>query len=252
MTSTRLTLRQVRMEQLAFWRNPDHAFFTFALPLVLLVLLGTVNQGDRLEERGIDAVTLFVPGIVVFGVIAAAYANLATRIAVLRGEGVLKRIRATPLSPSLYLAGHLGSAISTALLGAGLTVALGWSLFGVAPRANAAPQLVAGLSLGIVCFAALALAVSTIIPSADAAGPITNATYLPIALISGVFDPNLQLPSGLTTVVGMLPVKALADVLQASFDSTRSTASIADLAVLATWAVVGVILARRYFRWQPR
>ena len=251
MPATGRALRQVRLEQLAFWRNPDHASFTFALPVVLLVLLGTVNRGDQIEGRGIDAVTLFVPGILAFGIIAASYANLATRIAVLRSEGVLKRIRTTPLSPAIYLAGHLGSTLGTTILGAGLTVALGWGLFGVAPRADALVQLLAGVSVGIVCFASLGLAVSTIIRSADAAGPITNATYLPVALISGVFDPTLQLPTWLTTAVGMLPVKALADVLQAAYEPTASTAWIADLAVLAVWGVLGIILARRFFRWQP-
>jgi ABC-2 type transport system permease protein len=251
MTRTRLFFHQARLEQLAFWRNPDYAFFTFALPVVLLLVLGLINSGDRVPGGHLRAVTLLVPGILAFGVVVATYANLAAKIAVLRHDGVLKRIRATPLSPGIYLAGHLASNLATTLAIAAATVALGWGAFDAPPRPGGALPLAIGLCLGIVCFAALGLAISTVIPTADAAGPITTATYLPLALVSGVFDATLQLPDWLKQVVTLLPIKALSDALQAAYNTTVQRFSVTDLVVLLVWSVAGVVLARRFFRWEP-
>jgi len=61
------------------------------------------------------------------------------------------------------------------------------------------------------CFAALGIAISAAIPTADAAGAVTNGTYLPLAMVSGMFSATLHLPSALDAVIGAFPLKALAD-----------------------------------------
>lgn len=245
------TLMQARLEQRAFWRNPDYAFFTFVLPIGLLLILGTVNSGDELDNRAVEAIVYFVPGILAFGVIVATYANLATRVAVLRSEGVLKRIRATPISPVAYLCGHLVSALVTAVLIGIATIGLGAAVFDVVPRADAVPVLALVLPLGISCFAALALAISSVIASADAAGPVTNATYLPLAIVSGVFDPTLTLPSWIERVVSLFPVRAMSASLQSTYDPIAQPVPYAEILVLVAWASFGMLLALRYFRWEP-
>ena len=251
MSTGRLVAFQTRLEQRAFWRNPDYAFFTFALPLVLLALLGATKQGQLLPGTRRSVVTLVVPGILAFGIIAASYANLAARIAVLRSDGVLKRIRTTPLAPGIYLAGQLASTLVTTALVALATIALGRVAFGVAPPARRVPLLALTLCLSILCFAALALAISTVIRTADAASPITNASYLPLAMISGVFDPTLKTPAWLSHAVAAFPVKALFDALRASYDPAVHRFPATSLLVLAAWCAFGIVLARRYFRWQP-
>lgn len=246
-----LLTRQAWLEQRAFWRSPEYAFFTLALPIALLLVLGASESGDHIEEQGISALTLFVPSILAFGIIAAAYANLATRLAVLRSDGVLKRIRATPLPPRLYLGGHLASTLATTLLVAFVTLLLGELVFDIAPRLERTFVLVAATTLGIVCFASLALAVSVAIPSADAAAPITNATYLPLALISGVFDPTLDLPAWLTRAADLFPVKPLVDSLRAAYHPGIEATPTNEFLVLAAWTALGITLALHYFRWEP-
>ena len=134
-------------------------FFTFLLPLVLLALLGMINVGDALGDRtDIKAINFVVPGVLAFAVVAAAYGNLATRIAVLRAEGVLKRIRTTPMDPRAYLLAHLVSSLITTMLVGVATILLGIVAFDVSPQAEGAAALTLGLALGIICFASLGLA----------------------------------------------------------------------------------------------
>ena len=247
----RLAAHQARLEQRAFWRNPEYAALTFALPLVLLLVLGATIAGHRQPVTNVPETTLFVPGMLAFGLIVAAYANLASRIAVLRSDGVLKRVAATPLPPAAYLAGQLASTFVTTALIAAAAVALGGGAFGAVPRPGGVLPLLLGLGTGTVCLTALALAVSAVIPSAEAAGAVTLASYLPFAILSGVFSTTLVLPGWLSRGLAGFPVKALVDVLRAGYAPGPQHFPAAGLAVLSAWALIGIVLARRFFRWQP-
>ena len=252
MNGPRLLWHQLGLEQRAFWRNPETAFFTFALPVGLLVIFGFTSAQDKVPGRPeLKPLTLFVPGILAFGIIVAAYGTLAATIAMLRADGVLKRIRATPLSPGMYLAGVLTSVLVTSLVVGVTTITLGRLVFGIAPRSGGLPALLGSLALGVVCFAALGVAVSAAIPRADAAGAITNGTYLPLALVSGTFSSGLTLPTWLDRIVSAFPIKALTDSLRSGYDPASHGPSIGSVLVLAAWAMIGIVLARRYFRWEP-
>lgn len=252
MAACTVLVQQVRLHQRAFWRNPEAAFFTFAMPLGVLLIFGGTSADEVVPGHGgARMLTLFVPGILAFAIVVTTYGNLAATIAAHRAEGVLKRLRATPLSPTLYLAGHLASVLATSVLIAVATVAAGAVAFGALPRAAALPELCAVLALGISCFAALGLAISAAIPTADSAGAITNGTYLPLAMVSGMFSTALRLPGALSTLVSAFPLKALADGLRTAYDPTAHGLPVANLLVLAAWTVAGVGLARRFFRWEP-
>jgi ABC-2 type transport system permease protein len=252
MSGPKLLAHQIGMEQRAFWRNPEAAFFTFVLPVGLLLIFGFTSANDTVPGRpDIKGLTLFVPGILAFGVVVAAYGNLAGTIAMLRADGVLKRMRATPLAPGMYLAGQLVSVLATTMLIAVTTIVLGRLAFGVAPRSGGLLPLVGALTLGILCFAALGLAISTAIPTAGSSGAITNGTYLPLALVSGTFSSGLVLPSWLDHIVSAFPIKALTDSLRAGYDPASHGPTAGSLLVLAAWTMIGIVLARRFFRWEP-
>jgi ABC-2 type transport system permease protein len=244
----RLAVSQAVVEQRSFWRSVEYALFTVAFPLMILLLIGAANVGAIMPGTHIKNTTVFVPGILAFGVIVSAYVNLGSKVAVLRIDGVLKRIRTTPLPSAAYLGGLLASTIITAvLITAGLGV-VGWLAFGAAPGAAGLPALAGGVCLGIVCFAGLGLAISSVITSAESAGPVAYATFLPIAIISGVFDPTFSgLPGWLSHAVALFPVKALAQVLQDAYIARPWPAL--DLANLALWAAAGCTIAVWRFRW---
>lgn len=252
MNGRRLLLHQVGLEQRTFWRNPETAFFTFFLPVGLLLIFGAISGDETIPGRPeLNGLTFFVPGILAFGIIVAAYGSLAATIAIRRGQGVLKRIRATPLSPMVYLAGHLLSVVLTSLVIAATTVVLGRVAFGVAPRVGGLPTLALVLTLGITCFAALGLAISGVIRNPEAAGAVTNGTYLPLAMVSGTFQASLSLPSWLDHLVSAFPIKAMTDGLKTAYDPAAHGPSLSSVLVLAAWTIIGMVLARRYFRWDP-
>ena len=251
MGELRLAGYQTWLEQRSFWRNAEYVVFTFALPPLLLVIIGSTKQWGSIPGTHVSEIALFIPSILAFGVAVAAFSNLATRIAILRSDGVLKRIRTTPLRPATYLVAKLVSTVLTTLLVGVVTMLLGLVIYGVTPQASSVPLLILGLLIGVTCFAALGLALSTAIRNADVASPIVNVTYLPIAIVSGVFDPTMTLPGWLSKFVGYLPIKPLADILEDSYNPAVHAFPGTDLIVLAAWSVSGIVIALRWFRWQP-
>ncbi len=249
MTRTlRLAARQAVLEQRSFWRSAEYALFTFAFPLMILLLIGAANVGSHLPGTHIKNTTVFVPGILAFSVIVAAYVNLGSKVAVLRHDGVLKRIRTTPLPSGAYLGGLLASTVVTAILITVATGLIGGLAFGSVPRADESLALTGILVLGTVCFASLGLAISSVITSAESAGPVAYASFLPIAIISGVFDPTFSgLPDWLSRLVAAFPVKALAEVLQNAYAVRPFPAW--DLVNLALWTAGGAAVAVWRFRW---
>ena len=242
MSTLALAWEQFRFERKLFWRNPSAAFFNFLLPLLLLVLIASAFGGD---EEELD---VLVPGVAGMGVLATTFTALAFNLTLLRDDGVLKRIRGTPMPAGAYLAGLLGSASLNAFLQVALVVVIGNLVYGVDW-----PQdpllLVAFTALGVICFAALGIAFSHVIPNEDAAPAYTNAVFLPLIFISGVFYSSDDLPPVLLGIAEALPLKHLIDGLSHAMVGGGGDIA-AAAAVVGGWALAGIFLAVRYFRWE--
>jgi ABC-2 type transport system permease protein len=237
-----LAWEQFRFERKLFWRNPSAAFFNFLLPLLLLVLTATAFGVD---DEGLE---VLIPGVAGMGVLANTFTSLAFNLTVLREDGVLKRIRGTPIPAGAYLAGLMGSVTLNAFLQVAMVVVIGNVAYGVDWPADPL-LLVAFTLLGVACFAALGVAFSHAIPNQDAAPAYTNAVFLPLIFISGVFYSTDELPEALKLVAEALPLKHLIDGLSAAIVGGGGGVATAA-AVLGAWTLGGLVLALRFFRWE--
>jgi ABC-2 type transport system permease protein len=270
-----LSMRQVRYTNRAFWRNPASAFFTFVFPLMFLViftaLLGSGEvefakvsvPGHGLVPLVLDQSTYYVAAMAAFGVITAAYTNIAITTAFQRDQGILKRLRGTPLPSWSYLFARVVHSMLVALILVVITLVFGKLAYGTdLPTGGQLLAFLATLVVGSLSFAAMALALTALIPNAEAAPPIVNATILPLLFISGVFIPLTdRAPAWITTVGNIFPVKHFADAMRAGYlgNVTLQGTGVrafpfdwSDLAVVAAWGLAGLLLARRFFSWEPR
>lgn len=245
----RLIVHQLRYEQRIFWRTPQAVFFTFALPVLMLVVFATLNSNYRVPAfGGRRFVDYFVAGMLAFGSISATYGNLAARFVFRRETGQLKRLRATPLPPSIYVAGLIANSVVVSAAVSAVVLAVGRILYDVSLPA-AWPQLAAVLIVGSGAFCALGLALTTFIPNTDAADAMVFGTLLPVLFISGVFQ-VVPSDSLMGRIAALFPVRHL---LQATLDvyAGESFPWLRLLAVLA-WGLFGGLIAVRRFRWAPR
>jgi ABC-2 type transport system permease protein len=239
-----LLWHQFRFERRQFWRNPSAAFFNFMLPLLFLVLIASVFSTD---EEELD---VLVPGIAGMAVMATTFSSLAFNLTFLREQGILKRVRGTPLPPLSYFGGLLASAVANAVVQVVLVVVIGHLAYGVSwPRD--AGELALFTALGVVAFGSLGIAFAHAIPNFDAAPAYVNAVFLPAIFISGVFYSTDSLPAVLDAIAKALPLKHVIDGLRGGIVTGAGVSHhLTALAVLGGWAVAGVFLAVRNFRWE--
>jgi ABC-2 type transport system permease protein len=248
-----LLLRQVVYTNRTFWRNPASAFFTFVFPLLFLVIFTTLlgNEEVNTGTAVIKTSTYYVAAQGAFGLISACFTNIALQIVFARDGGVLKRIRGTPLPPWVFLSARVIHATLIGLMLVAITVAFGAVFYDASvPTGLALGQFVATLLVGAACFSALGLAVSGMIPNADAGPPIVNAIILPLLFLSGVFIPfGTDTPRWVVLVGDIFPVRHLVDAMRESYLGLTDSFAWSDLGVMAIWAVVGIAVASRTFRW---
>lgn len=235
-----LTLSQLRYENKAFWRNPAAAFFTFVFPLMFLVIFNGL----------FDETQFYVPAIGAFSVITACFTNVAMGVTIARDQGVLKRVRGTPLPAVSYLLGRVLHAVFIALILVAIVTLAGSLFYDVDPPAEIG-RFLATLAVGAASFCALGLAFTALIPNEEAAPALVNAVVLPLSFISDVFIPSDHAPQWLQTLADLFPIKHFAQAMLASFDPSFRDWSTTDLLVVALWGVAGLFAAIRFFSWEP-
>ncbi len=246
-----LVPRQIRYENRAFWRNPAAAFFTFAFPLIFMVVFNAIFGAQEISA-GVKAATFYTPAIVAFSVVNACYTNLAMGITAVREEGILKRVRGTPMPAWVYLVGRMGESVLVGLLLVLVVSVFGAVVYGVPFPFERLPELLLVLLVGSACFCGLGLFVSGLVPNERAAPAVVNATILPLLFISDVF---VKLPpdNALAQVANVFPVRHLALALQSIWTPEASGAlNLTDVAWICGWAVIGLLLALRTFSWEPK
>ncbi len=251
MRNLRLLARQIRYENRSFWRNPAAAFFTFAFPLIFMFVFQAIF-GSQVESGGLTAASFFTPAIVAFSIVNACFTSLAMTTVSVREEGILKRVRGTPLPSLVYLTARICHAVLIGLLLVVVVAAFGALAYGVAFPWGQLPMLLLTLLVGSACFCALGLAISGLIPNERAAPAVVNAIILPLLFVSDVF---VRIPPDnlLAQLGAIFPVRHFAIALQGIWTpGINGPLDYMDLVWLGGWTIVGLVVALRTFSWEPR
>jgi ABC-2 type transport system permease protein len=248
-------LRVVRFTNKAFWRNPANAFFTFAFPLMFLVIFTALFGGDTetVAGREISTSTFYVGAILTFSIITATYTNLSINLTFTRDLGILKRIRGAPMAAWSFMVGRIIHAILVTIVLVVIVVAFGALFYDAEVPSNTLPSFLASIAVGAASFSALGLAVTSVIPNPDAAPPIVNASILPLLFISGIFIPIQDPNAWYVSVAKIFPVYHFAQAMNSAYFSiTGSGFEGGHLLIVGAWGVAGTILAVLFFSWEPR
>jgi ABC-2 type transport system permease protein len=245
-----LFLHELRAQQLLFWRNREAAFFSFLFPVILLVLLGSVYGDEPIE--GVSAATYLLVGLLGYGVAATAFASLAITLVVRRETGLLKRVRGTPLSPATYLAAVIASMVIVIALQVIAQLLIGRYVLDAA-WPSAPGSFTVAILFGAAAFAALGVAITVFVRSAEGSSAVVNAIYLPMAFVSGAFFSTDEMPAFLEAISKVLPLTHLLRVIRATFIEGEGLAGSATaLLAVGLWGLAGLAIAIRMFRWEPR
>jgi ABC-2 type transport system permease protein len=245
----RLLVHQLRAEQLVFWRSREAALFIFLFPLLLFLLLGSVYTG---RIYGVPAPQALLAGLLGYGCANTAFAGLAIQLVLRREAGILKRLRATPLPASTYIAALLASTFAVYALQAIALFVLGRVLYGT-PFPGPIGSLILAIVIGSAIFASLGVATASLIRSGEGSSAVVNFILLPSAFLTGSFGPTRHYPGFLRAIGDVLPLKYFVDLVNAVYLHGHALwTQPKDLAILAAWGAGGLAVAIWKFRWEPR
>lgn len=187
-----------------------------------------------------------------FGVTTACYTNIALTMSFQRDSGILKRIDGSPLPKSSFIGSRVAHSLVIAILLVVVTAAFGRTFYAASiPGGAKLLHFVVMLVVGAAAFCALGLAVTAVVPNADAAPAIVQATILPLLFLSGIFIPfGNNTPSWILWIARIFPVRHFASGMLAGFVGTPF--DWIDVLVVAAWGLAGLLCAIRFFSWEPR
>jgi ABC-2 type transport system permease protein len=235
-------------------RNPRAMVFTFAFPLVLVVLFNGLNGNAQVAAPGeahgtVPFAQFYTPSIGIFSLTTACYTAVILGLATAKESGLLKRVRGTPLPMGIYIGSWLGGAMATGIVGVILLFAVSIPAFGVKIYPEMLPAAIVTLLLGAACLAAVGTAVSTLVKTADQAMPVAQLTFLPISFISGIWFPLDDAPDWINKLAGIFPLKHIVETFDACFvpGTPNNGWNLDNLWSIVLWGAVATFVAVRRF-----
>jgi ABC-2 type transport system permease protein len=231
-------------------RTPRATFFTLVFPLILLVMFNGLNTSHVAVAGGrVPFAQFFTPSIAIFAMTSATYTAVIFGIATAREQGILKRVRGTPLPMWVFLGSWVGGAILTGVLAVAVMFAVAVPAFGVNVRLELLPAAIVTLVLGAVAISAIGLAVASFLRRADSAPIVANLTLFPLLFVSGVFYPLQSEPDWLQRIAHVFPLSHLVQAFDGTFSPYTSGTGFAtgDLVSLLLWGALGAFVAVRRF-----
>lgn len=237
------------IEMKVFVREPMGVVGMLLMPVVIYVVMG------RFVSLGPEAASAADGGPFNLAILAAliiaigAVLSLVTIITIYREGGILKRLRATPLSPVTILSAHVFVKLVFTVLSLAALVVAGRRFSPGALDVNL-PSFTAALLLGTLSILSLGFVIASIVPTARFAQPIGAAVLYPMIALSGLFFPLDRLPTALRAVAYALPTTHAVSLMEGVWDGSGWVAHWDNVAALILIFLVCIAVSTKVFRWE--
>ncbi len=258
-STLRLGLARGRLELKMFFRSKETVVFTFAFPIMLLLLFSSIFGGE-VGHTGVDYKQVLVSGVIAAGVMSVSFSSLAIGIALERHDGTIKRLAGTPMPKGAYFIGKIVLTFVASLLETVILLAIGAGLCGLHLPSDAAHwfTFVWVFVLGVTSCSLLGIAYSRLPRTAKSAPAIVNPPFIALQFISGVWILQSQIPAGLRAVASLFPLQWMVQGFRSAFlpdafavaEPAGSWQHPVIFAVLTAWCVGGFVLCMVTFRWK--
>jgi ABC-2 type transport system permease protein len=237
------------LETKIFTREPMGFVGTLVMPVVVFLVLGralgankpvTAAQIDIPFNMAILAAVLIAIG---------AVQSLVAIISIYREGGILKRLRATPLSPVTILGSHVVVKLGFTVISLALVMLAGRRLFPGVMQVNVFSFTLAVL-LSTLSILSLGFVIASVVPTARFAQPISAAVVYPMLFLSGLFFPVNRLPRALEAIAYMLPTTHAVALLNGVWDGSGWEAHWVNAAALLVLFAAYTSLSTKVFRWE--
>ncbi|WP_330175414.1 ABC transporter permease [Streptomyces sp. NBC_01498] len=237
----------------AYTRDRTTLFFTFAFPLLFLIVFGLIFHGMTVEESGRPYINYIAPGVLSWGVANAAVFGVGFVIMQWRRDDILRLIRMTPTPLPAVLGSRYVLALAVGAVQAAMFVLVAMlPFFGLEP-AGSWPLVIPVLVLGITAFLAVGVIVGSFARTPEAVAAVANCLMVPMAFLSGSFFPLDAMPGWMQNVSLVLPLRYFNDGVSAAITGDGGSGEIlVACGGIAAFAVVFCAIALKTFRWSDQ
>lgn len=237
-----------KMELRLHLREPAVLLFGLLLPAGLLAGFGMTPAASETVPSN-DGLTLgqYIASIsVAVTVTIMALTIVPTTLSTYREKGILRRLSASPASPSALLGAQLVVNLLTVCFATAVLLVLGNLAFGVAAPADPL-MFVVVFVLAVAALFAIGLLIAALAPSAKAGNAIGMVAFFPSLFFAGVYIPSWAMPAVMRTIGDFTPLGAAIGAMRATWlgHDVRPL----HLVIMAAYAVVAGVAAARFFRW---
>ncbi|WP_326550959.1 ABC transporter permease [Micromonospora sp. NBC_01813] len=231
-------------------RDKTTVFFTFAFPLIFLVVFGLIFRDQEVAGSGRSYIDYIAPGVLSWGVGNAALFGIAFTLMQWRNDDILRLIRMSPTPLTTVLGSRYTGALVIGLVQAVLFVGVALlPVFGLTLAASW-PLALPVLLLGVTAFLSMGVVVGSYANTPEAVAAIANSIMVPMAFLSGSFLPIDLMPSWLQNISRALPLRYMNDGISTGLTGSGDLATIGLAgAALAGFTVVFGLVAVKTFRW---
>jgi len=237
------------IETKVFMREPMGVVGTLFMPLVFFLIMARFLSGMPRPSAGVGRLAYNATILTSLLIVLGAVQSLIAIMAIYREGGILKRLRATPLSPVTILSAHVLVKIVLTLTSFLLLVLAGRR---VMPDAMPDDMLgfVVAIVLGTLSILALGFLVASVVPTARFAQPLGAVVFYPMIVLSGLFFPLSRMPLGLRAVAELLPTTHAVALMRGAWEGAAWSTQWSSVAALLAITAVCLLLATRWFRWE--
>ncbi len=243
-------LKMTWLEVKLFLREPMGAFFTLIFPLMMLFLFGSIYGNEPTPLfNGLGTIDISVPAYTAMIIATTGLLSLTITMAAYRENGVLRRLRTTPVSPLIVLSAQVIVLFLMTTFGMVLLIAAGILVYHIHFDGNILSVL-AGFTLSSLSFFAIGFVLAGLMPTARTAQVVGMVILYPMLFLSGAGFPRELLPEAIKRISAFLPLTYVVNLLRGLWIGESWSQHGIDAVVLAAILAAGVLISSKTFRWE--
>lgn len=244
-------LKMTWVEAKLFLREPASAFFTLIFPVMMLFIYGMIFSNAPLPGPGSsqEALGNLIPAFTAMSIGIVGLMPVTITLATYRENGILRRLRTTPVSPLVVMAAQVIVLFTMTVLGVILLVSAGVLIYHMQFHGNAL-SIFAGFLLGSLSFFGIGFILASVVPTARTAQIVGMVLLYPMLILSGAGWPRELMPGAVVKLSAFLPLTYVVNLLRGLWIGEAWGRHLLDVGVLVAMLVVGVLVSVKLFRWE--
>lgn len=236
-------------KQLRYWVNSSSPS-GYVAEQMLKASGGKTFKENKVSGKEIRYIDWLIPGVLGMNMMFSALFGIGFVIVRYRKNGVLKRLKGTPLTATEFLMAQIVSRLILILF-VSTTVYIGCHLILNFSMYGSYISLFLVFTLGSLAMIALGLLVASRLKSDELAAGITNAISIPMMLLSGVWFSLEGSPQWITFISKLLPLTHVVDASRAIMLDGASLIDVSHhIVALIAMMLLFLFLGVKLFRWE--